>query len=185
MVSSNQLVPGTVLLVDNQLYRVEGSTKVTTPKGAPFIKVQLRKLSNEQLEERNFKVGQELDEVMLKERQLEFLYLEGKNFLFIDTGSLELIEVPPSIIGDKANFLKEGIGLEATFYGEKVFSVDLPQFLELMVSKTEEAEEGSQLTNSTKEAVLETGAVVEVPPFIEVGDIIKVDTRAKEYIQRV
>ena len=117
------------------------------------------------------------------ERRLEFLYLEGKNYLFLDIDNLEQVLVPPDIVGDKVNFLKEGIELQAIFYGDTVFSVELPQFLELMVAKADGAE--SAMSNSTKEAILETGAAIEVPPFIEPGDVIKVDTRTQEYIQRV
>ncbi len=109
---------------------------------------------------------------------LEYLYLEGKNYCFLDVGNLDQVSVAPDIVGEKANFLKEGVELEATFYGDRVFSVELPQFLELMVAKSEG---GGQ----AKQAVLETGAGVEVPPFIEAGDVIKVDTRTNEYIQRV
>lgn len=185
MVTSTQLVPGTVLSIEKKLYRVESTLKVTVPKGNPFIKVQLRDLTNEKLEERNFKVGQELEEVSLNERVLEFLYLEGKNYLFLDALTLDTVTVSPDVIDEKANYLKEGIELNATFYGDNVFSVELPQFLELMVAKTQPMDEGMQMTNSTKEAVLETGAIVQVPPFIETGDIIKVDTTTHDYIQRV
>jgi elongation factor P len=185
MVTSTQLTPGMVLSLDKKLFRVESTLKVTVPKGNPFIKVQLKDIANEKQEERNFKVGQELEEVSLNERTLEFLYLEGKNYHFLDILSLDTIKIPPDVIGDKANFLKEGIELGATFYGDAVFAVELPQFLELMVAKTQPMDEGMQMTNSTKEAVLETGATVEVPPFIETGDIIKIDTKTCEYIQRV
>jgi len=93
--------------------------------------------------------------------------------------------VPSLVIGDKVNFLKEGIELKAMFYGTSIFSVELPQFLELMVVKTEESESAVHVANATKLAILETGAKVEVPMFIESGDIIKVDTQTNEYIQRV
>lgn len=185
MVSSQQLTPGMTLSLENKLFRVESVVKVTAPKGQPFIKAKLRDLSSDKLIERNFKVGQDVNDVSLEERNLEFLYLEGKNYLFLDIGNLEQVLVPPDVIGDKVNFLKEGTDLQATFYGDTIFSVELPQFLELMVSKTDAASDKGSLSNATKEAILETGAAIEVPPFIEAGDVIKVDTRTKEYIQRV
>ncbi len=185
-VASSQISPGMILTIDKKLFRVESSVKVTAPKGPAFIKASLRNLATEKVVERNFKVNQEVEEVSLEERKLEYLYLEGKNYFFLDVGNLDQVSVPPSIVGDKANYLKEGVELEATFYGEEVFSLELPQFLELMISKADPAGEGAQnMTNATKEAVLETGATVEVPPFIEAGDVIKVDTRTAEYIQRV
>jgi elongation factor P len=186
MVASQQLTPGMTLSIDNKLFRVESVIKVTAPKGQPFIKSKLRELSSDKVLEKNFKVGQEVKDVSLEERHLEFLYLEGKNYLFLDIGNLEQVLVPPDVISDKVDFLKEGIELQATFYGDTIFSVELPQFLELMVSKTEAlAETNSSIANATKKAILETGATIEVPPFIEAGDVIKVDTRTKEYIQRV
>ncbi|MCB1181179.1 MAG: elongation factor P [Chlamydiia bacterium] len=182
MITSNQIIPGMTLVVDGKLFRVESSVKVTMTRGQPFIKAQLRNLLTEEMIEKNFKLGQEVKEVSLEERRLEYLYLEGKNYLFLDIGNLDQVEVPVDVIGDKVHFLKEGVELQACFYGETIFSVELPQFLELMVAKTEGE---TALSSTTKKAVLETGAVIEVPPFIEAGDVIKVDTRQKEYIQRI
>lgn len=182
MVLSNQLVPGMTISVGDTLYRVESSVKVTTPKGAPFVKSRLRELDSEKVVEKSFKLGQSVKDVSLAEKKLEFLYLEGKNYLFLDIGNLEQVLVPPQIIGAKANYLKEGVEIKAAFYGDTIFSIELPQFLELMISKIENA---SIVVNGTKMAVLETGAKIEVPSFIEVGDIIKVDTRSDEYVQRM
>ena len=181
MVASSQLSPGMILTIEKKLFRVESCVKVTAPKGPPFMKAKLRNLATEKVVERNFKMNQEVEEVSLDERRLEYLYLEGKDYCFLDIGNLAQVSVAPDVVGEKANYLKEGVELEATFYGDRVFSVELPQFLELMVAKSE----GVSAANSTKEAVLETGAAVEVPPFIEAGDVIKVDTRTNEYIQRV
>lgn len=185
MVASQQITPGMTLSVDGKLFRVDSAIKVTAPKGQPFIKTKLRSLDDDKIVEKNFKVGQDVKDVSLEERKLEFLYLEGKNYLFLDVANLEQVLVTPEIIGDKTLFLKEGTELHATFYGDTVFSVELPQFLELMVAKADAAPEGAALSNTTKTIILETGAAIEVPPFIEAGDVIKVDTRSKEYIQRV
>lgn len=182
MVLSNQLVPGMTISVGDKLYRVESSVKVTTPKGAPFIKSRLRELDSEKIVEKSFKLGQTVKDVTLAEKKLEFLYLEGKNYLFLDIGNLEQVLVPPQIIGTKANYLKEGVEIKAAFYGDTIFTIELPQFLELMISKIENA---SVVVNGTKMAILETGAKIEVPSFIEIGDIIKVDTRSDEYVQRM
>jgi len=183
MVVSNNISPGMVLSVNNNLYRVESVLKVKAPKGLPFMRTKLMNLVSNDLEEKNFKVDQTLKDVVLVERKLEFLYLEGKDYLFIDTGNLEQVLVPASVVGNQVNYLKEGVDVKAVFYGDIIFSVELPQFLELMVEKVEA--EDSRRANSVRIAILESGARIEVPPFIEVGDIIKVDTRTDEYIQRV
>jgi elongation factor P len=184
MATSNQLTPGMTLSINNQLYRVESSVKVTVPKGTPFIKTKLKDLSTNEIVEKNFKLNQPIKDVSLIERRLEFLYPEGEEFLFLDIVNLEQVLVPAPIVGNKVNFLKEGVELKAFFYGETIFAVELPQFLELMVAKTQTDGEGNAATG-TKMAILETGAKIEVPPFIEMGDIIKVDTKTEEYIQRV
>lgn len=185
MTNSNQMIPGMTISLDGKIYRVESCVKVTVAKGNPFIKTKLKNLMNEEMVEKNFKVGQPISEVALTERKLEYLYLEGKDYLFLDIGNLEQVLVPATVIGDRVNYLKEGIDVKAMCYGPSIFSVELPQFLELMVVKTETAEAASPLANATKIAVLETGAKIDVPLFVETGDIVKVDTHSNEYIQRV
>lgn len=182
MTTANQITPGMTLNIDGKIFRVESSVKVTAPKGTPFIKTKLRNLITDETIEKNFKLDQTVQEVSLLERNLEFLYPEGKEFLFLDIGNLEQVLVPSGILSDKVDYLKEGIQVKAMFYGETIFAVELPQFLEIMVVKTEGAESAEQ---ATKRAVLETGAKLDVPLFIESGDVIKVDTQTNEYIQRV
>lgn len=182
MVLSSQISPGMTLSISQKLYKVETCVKVTVPKGAPFIKTKLRDLANNKIIEKNFKVDQDVSEVSLAERSLEFLYIEGKDYLFIDIHNLDQVLVPAEIISDKADYLKEGVDVKGAIYGNKVFAIELPQFLELMVAKIEEPK-GTQ--NSTKVAILETGAKVDVPLFIQEGDIIKVETKTNAYVQRV
>ena len=186
MTTSNQITPGMTLNIDGKIYRVESSVKVTVAKGTPFVKTKLRNLITEELIEKNFKPDQIVQEVSLIERSLEFLYTEGKEYLFLDVGNLEQVLVPSLILGNKIHFLKEGIQVKAMFYGDTIFAVELPQFLEIMVVKTEEGlPSDSAHAEGNKSAILETGAKMSVPLFIESGDVIKVDTHAHEYIQRV
>lgn len=182
MTTANQITPGMTLNIDGKIFRVEASVKVTAAKGTPFVKTKLRNLITDETIEKNFKLDQTVQEVSLLERNLEFLYPEGKDFLFLDIGNLEQVQVPASILSDRVDYLKEGIQVKAMFYGDTIFAVELPQFLEIMVVKTESSELSDQ---STKKAVLETGAKVEVPLFIESGDVIKVDTQTNDYVQRV
>ena len=182
---SNQISPGTTLSIDGKIYRVETSLKVTVAKGVPFIKAKLKNLMSDEVIEKNFKLDQEINEVTLCERRLEFLYLEGKDYLFLDIDALDEILVPSSVVGEKVNFLKEGIQVRAMFYGETIFSIELPQFLELMVIKLEDIKSKVSVSSASKLAILETGAKIEVPLFIEVGDVIKVETQLGEYVQRI
>lgn len=185
MALSNQLSLGMTININGKIYRVESCVKVNVTKGTPFIKTKLRDLVSEEVLEKNFKLGQKLQEVSLAERFLEYLYIEGKDYLFLDIGNLEHVLVSPDILEEKINYLKEGIRVKAFFYGNSIFSIELPQFLELMVIKARSTEEKLTVANTTKEAILETGAKIEVPLFVEVGDIIKIDTNLNEFIQRV
>jgi elongation factor P len=184
LLTSNQLTAGMTISVGSKLYRVESCVKVSVPKGSPFIKAKLRDLETQSMVEKNFKPAQEIEEVQLQERRLEFLYKEGNGYRFLDIGNLEQVQVLASIVGDKSHYLKEGIEVKANFYGSSIFSIVLPQFLELMIVSTR-ASSGKAAATGEKIAQLETGAEIVVPPFIEAGDVIKVDTESKEYIQRV
>lgn len=185
MTTSNLITPGMTIELDEKIYRVESSVKVTMAKGVPFIKTKLKNLMNDEVLEKNFKIDQELEEVKLNERVLEYLYMEGKKHLFLDVDSLEQILVDSDVISDRVNYLKEGITVNSLFYGDTIFSIELPQFLELMILKTEDLDASNAMAASNRLAILETGARIEVPMFIESGDVIKVDTKTDEYVQRV
>jgi elongation factor P len=179
------LAPGMVISLSNKLYRVESAVKVTPPKGTAFVRAKLCDLTNGQMLERNFKPNQLVEDITLREHRLEYLYLEEGSYLFLDIDTLDKVVVPSAVVGDKASYLKEGVEVVGSFYGDECFAVGLPQFLELMVSKAEERKGGQAVTDRLKSAILETGAVIEVPPFVEAGDIVKVDTSTGEFVQRV
>ena len=132
-VTSNQLVPGMVIIIQKDLFRVESAIKVTVAKGMPFIKTSLKNLTTEDIIEKNFKVDQEVKKVDLHEKILEFLYAEGKKFLFLDMGTLDHRFVEVKVIGESAHFLKEGVRLKAIFYGDKIFSVKLFGLISLKI----------------------------------------------------
>ncbi len=182
---TTSISPGMIINLKGKLYRVESSVKVTVAKGTPFIKTKLKNLISDEVLERNFKQDQVVEEVFLSESKLEYLYLEKKDYLFLDIDKLERVPVPPEIIENKVNYLKEGVQVKAIFYGDTIFSIELAQFLELMITKTEESSEKITVSNATKLATLETGAKIQVPLFVEIGDLIKVDTKTDEYIQRI
>jgi elongation factor P len=181
MTTANHITPGMTINIDGKIFRVESSVKVTVAKGTPFLKTKLRNLVDDTMSEKSFKLDQQVKEVSLAERNLEFLYPEGNQYLFLDIGNLEQVLVASQILSDKIHYLKEGIQVKAMFYGDSIFGVELPQFLEIMIVKTENVVPGA----TTKKGVLETGAKINVPLFIESGDVIKVDTQTNEYIQRV
>jgi len=180
MVQASQLMFGMTVLVSKKPYRVENTVKVSS-RGSSFIKTKLRYLYSNEVIEKNFRPNQEIEQVSVEDHSLEYLYPEGKEYIFLDLNTLDLVKVPGSVIGSSVPYLKEGVEVKGSCFGTQIFSLELPQFLELMVSAidTDQGQEESRI------AVLETGAEIEVPLFIDVGDIIKVDTKAQEYIQRV
>jgi len=185
MTTSNQISPGMTIKVGKDVYRVESSIKVTVTKGTPFIKTKLRDLKTDEIIEKNFKLDHSIEEVSLVEHKIEYLYPEDKEYIFLDIGNLDQVKIGADVLSDSIHYLKEGVQLKSMFYGDTVFSVELPQFLELMVVKTKDNEEKAGASSNTKQAILETGAKIQVPLFIEVGDVIKVDVQTNEYIQRI
>ncbi|CAG9045757.1 elongation factor P [Chlamydia abortus] len=185
MVLSSQLSVGMFISTKDGLYKVVAVSKVTGNKGESFIKASLKSADSEVIVERNFKIGQEIKEAQFESRNLEYLYIEDDHFLFLDLGNYEKIHITKEIMKDNFLFLKAGVTVSALVYDNVVFSIELPHFLELMVSKTDFPGDSLLIAGGTKKALLETGIEITVPPFIEIGDIIKIDTRTCEYIQRV
>ena len=184
MIKSNQIAPGMTINIGKKIYRVESSMKINVVRGAPFIKTKLRDLLTDEVIEKNFKLDQEIKEVTLTEKRLEYLYPENNHFLFLDVDNLEQEKVPLSILGDKVNYLKEGMTLQVASYKEKIVDVEMPLNVELEVTETQPGFKGDTVTAGTKPATVETGITVQVPMFINTGDIIKVDTRDGSYIER-
>lgn len=185
MILASQLTPGLTIMIGKEPFKVETVVKVSAQKANPFIKAKLRHLVSQKLSEKNFRPTQEIEEVALTEHRLEYLYPENKAHVFLDLNTLDVVKVDKEIISEKEVYLKEGVEVKGLCYGPAIFAVDVPQFLELMISTISTKAESSRNGGGVRIATLETGAKVEVPPFIDVGDVIKVDTRTDEYIQRV
>jgi elongation factor P len=184
MATAAQITAGMVLSLENELYRVESLQKTpATKQQKATIKTKLRSLANDRLLEHTFLGDDQIEQVSLQERHLEFLYLEKGQYCFLDVESLEQVQIEPAVIGNSGLYIKEAIQIRATFYGSSVFSIELPQYLELIVEDVVESLQ--ELLTTMKVAVLETGAKVQVPPFIEIGDIVKIDTTSGEFVQRV
>lgn len=181
MKTSRQLVSDMILDIDGVLYKVLSCMKVSDPRSVSFMKVSLQNLSTGKKVEKKFKLGQSIKEVSPQKHFLEFLYFKDKSSVFMDMDYLDLITIPFDVLHDKLSYLKKGVQLEVLLYDNVVVSAELPQFMELMV-----ADEGDvDNATSTKIVFLETGAKIRVPLFIEVNDIVKIDPRTNEFIQRV
>lgn len=186
MINCSQLTVGMVIRLEHRLFKVESVAKVSIAKAKSFMKVQLCDLQNYKVTERKLKTDQEVQEVALNQCEIEFLYPEDRGYTFLDIRSLEQLFVDKAVVGNKINYLKEGVQVIASTYGGEIYAVELPQFLELMVAQTQDPSESKgDLGPGEQEVILETGAKIIAPLFIEEGDVIKVDTRSEEFIQRV
>lgn len=175
-----------ILSIDQQLYFVESVTKGTKAK-PDAVRVKLRHFATEKTLEKTFQANDSLKDVSLSERTLEFLYPELEQFLFLDIETLDEVMIPQGVIGPRIEYMKAGVQVRASAYSDAIVAIELPQFLELMVADVEDhfVEAGMTGAVPSKSATLETGAQLRVPSFVEVGDVIKIDTRAEEYIQRI
>jgi elongation factor P len=184
MVSTNSLKNGMTLNLDGELWRVEYFQHVKPGKGGAFVRTTLKGVRNGKTVDRTFRAGENVEQAILTRRQLQFLYREGMQLVFMDTEHFEQTFVSQEAIGDAAQWFVEGDTIELVFHENEVVGVNLPASVELEVTVTEPGMQGDRVSGATKPATLETGAVVQVPLFINTGERIKVDTRTGEYSSR-
>ena len=184
MVSTNNLKNGMTLNIDGQLWRVEYFQHVKPGKGGAFVRTTLKGVQSGKTVDRTFRAGEDLDQAILDRRTLQYLYREGEQFVFMDPEHFEQSFVPAEALGDAPQWIKEGDSLELVFYENAVIDVNLPPNVALSVTETEPGVQGDRVGGATKAATLETGAVVQVPLFINEGETVKVDTRSGEYLSR-
>ncbi len=184
MVSTNNLKNGMTVRIDGALYRVDYFQHVKPGKGGAFVRTTLKGVQNGKTIDRTFRAGEELEQAILEKRSLQYLYRDGDDYVFMDTTHFEQTPVPESALRDGAQWLREGDTIELVFNDDQVVDVNLPASVELEVADTEPGLQGDRVSGATKPATLETGATVNVPLFINVGERVKVDTRSGEYLSR-
>ena len=184
MVSTNNLKNGMTVKIDGDLYRVDYFQHVKPGKGGAFVRTTLKGVQNGKTIDRTFRAGEDLEQAILEKRALQYLYREGDSFVFMDTEHFEQTYVPEAALRDGAKWLKEGDTIDLVFYDLEVVDINLPAAVQLEITQTEPGIQGDRVSGATKPATLETGATVNVPLFINEGEIIKVDTRSGEYISR-
>jgi elongation factor P len=154
-------------------------------KGAAMVKTRIKSLITGNVQDINFRSGDKVDEPNLEQKAMQFLYSEGDDFHFMDLNTYEQIMIPRDHLGEAPHYLKENMEVKALFHNGKAIGVDVPTFVELKVTYTEPAVRGDTATGANKPATMETGLVVQVPLFIGEGEVLKIDTRTGEYIERV
>ena len=185
MISVNDLKTGLTLELDNGLWSVVEFLHVKPGKGAAFVRSKLKNVETGQVVEKTFRAGEKVAKAMLDRREMQYLYKEGKDFIMMDMESYEQLQLSDAQVGDGVKYLKENMIIQVLLHDSRVICVDIPAYVELEVVDTPPAEKGNTAQGGSKPATLETGAVVNVPFFISNGDVIRVDTRSNEYLDRV
>jgi len=185
VVLSNDARPGTYIQHDRVLYRVEEYTHVKPGKGGAFIRLKLRNLRLGTLVERTFNSGEKLESPEVEDKKMQVLYKQGEEYVFMDHDTYEQIHLTPEALGESRQWLKEEMTVDVLMHAGEALTLELPYKVELKVVQAEPSVRGNTVNNVTKEVVLETGAKVQVPMFVNEGEMIRIDTRTGEYLERV
>jgi elongation factor P len=185
MISSNDFRNGVTIVIDGQLWTVIEFLHVKPGKGSAFVRTRLKNVKTGSTVERTFRAGEKLERATVDNRDMQMLYNDADGYHFMDTESYENLTLQRDLIGDPADFLKDGMRVAMQFHDGTPIGVDLPAHVELKVEETDPGFKGDTATGTTKPAKLETGATVAVPLFVNPGDVIRIDTRDRRYIGRV
>ena len=185
MASTSDFRNGFTFSEGGDLFTIVEFLHVKPGKGGAFVRTKLRNIKTKAVIERTYRSGEKFDEVRLERRFYEYLYKDGHFLVFMNNENYDQIQVDSDLLGDSIRFLAENMSCGVLFHGENPIEVELPTFVVLEITSTEPGFKGNTATNVMKPATLTTGAVVNVPLFMEAGEKVKVDTRTGDYIERV
>ncbi|MDQ1509542.1 MAG: elongation factor [Actinomycetota bacterium] len=183
-ISTNDLKNGMALDLPEGLVNVVEFQHVKPGKGGAFVRTKLKNVRTGAVIDRTFRADEKVSLATIDKREMQFLYREGPDYVFMDNESYDQLHVPSNSIGDAVNFLKEGDTAVLPMYKDEIVGVELPAAVELVVTETEPGMQGDRVSGARKAATLETGLVVQVPLFVNIGDRVKVDTRSSDYLSR-
>jgi elongation factor P len=183
-VSTNDLKNGMSLDLPEGLFSVVEFQHVKPGKGGAFVRTKLKNVRSGAVIERTYRADEKLEQAIIEKRDMQFLYRDGADFVFMDTTSYEQMTASPDSLSSAPSYLKEGDAANLQMYNGEIVGVDLPAAVELTVSETEPGIQGDRVSGARKPATLETGLVVQVPLFINPGEKVKVDTRSGEYLSK-
>ncbi|MBA3286667.1 MAG: elongation factor P [Acidimicrobiia bacterium] len=184
-ITTNDLKNGITLQLDNGLFQVVDFQHVKPGKGGAFVRTKLRNLRSGAVLERTFNAGVRVEQAIVDRQDMQFLYRDGDDYVFMHTSTYDQIHVPPVALGSAADYLVEQAVAQIARYHDEIIGVEIPASAELTIAETEPGVQGDRVSGARKPARLETGKQVQVPLFVETGDRIRVDTRTGEYITRV
>ena len=184
-ITTNDLKTGITLELDNGLFQVIEFQHVKPGKGGAFVRTKLRNVRTGNVFEKTFNAGIRVEQAIINREEMQFLYRDGDDYVFMNNESYEQMNVAPAALGEAADFIIEGMTAQVAFFSGEIISVEIPVSVELAIAETEPGVQGDRVSGARKPATLETGKVIQVPLFVEIGDRVKVDTRSAEYITRV
>ena len=185
MISTNQFRNGAAIRVDGKRFTILYFQHVKPGKGGAFVRTRLRNLDTGAVIEKTFRAGEKIESVRTESRPMTFLYSDGDLYYFMASETYEQIAIPSEVLAETINYLVPNAEMEVLLADGEVVSVEPPVHVELEVAQTDPGLKGDTATGGSKPATLETGLVVQVPLFVNVGDKVRVDTRTKEYLTRV
>ena len=185
MISTNDFRTGVTIEIDGQPWVVVDFQHVKPGKGSAFVRAKIKNVITGAVLERTFNAGEKLPRAHIERREAQYLYSMGDELTFMDVTTYEQVTLSREAVGEGVWYLKENTNVYIMSYEGRVIGVEIPNFVELEVVETEPGFKGDTATGGTKQAKLETGEVVKVPLFVNVGDVLKIDTRTGEYIERV
>ena len=185
MADTSDFRNGLILSIDRQYWTIVEFQHVKPGKGGAFVRTRIKNLVTGQVREITYRAGEKVDEVRVEKRPFQYLYSSGGIYYMMDKSTYEQLPIEESMIEDVKGYLKENTDVDIFLDGETPLLVELPNFVELAVASAEPGVRGDTAQGGSKAATLETGVVVQVPLFVEAGDVIRVDTRTGRYVTRV
>ena len=184
MVTAGDFRNGVTFEMDGNDYSIIEFQHVKPGKGAAFVRTKIRNVISGAVTEKTFNPNDKYPTAFIERKDMEYLYNDGDLYYFMDSETYEQLPISPNVLGDNFRFVKENMVCKVLSYKGNVFGIEPPNFVELQVTETEPGVKGDTATNVTKPATLETGAEIKVPIFINEGEMIRVDTRTGEYMER-
>ena len=184
MISAGDFRNGITIEMDNGIFQIVEFQHVKPGKGAAFVRTKLKNIVNGGVVEKSFRPTEKFPQARIDRKEMQYLYNDGDLFNFMDTESFEQIALNQETVGDALKFVKENEMVKVCSHNGNVFAIEPPLFVELEITETEPGFKGDTATGATKPATVETGANVNVPLFVEIGEKIKIDTRTGEYLSR-
>ncbi len=185
MISTAQFKNGITIEIDGIIYQIVEFQHVKPGKGGAFVRTKLKNYRTGAVIDKTFRAGESVEQAKVNRRPMQYLYSDGSDYVFMDTETYDQISIPESALTEEKKYLKENMDVLVAIHEGQALGIELPTAVELEVTHTEPGVKGNTASGATKPATLETGVIVQVPLFVNVGDIVKVDTRTGEYITRV